>query len=328
MIGLKNKLMTIIETAKNAIISGLLALCLLSCNEHHPHKTLKVFKLDGFTDLRDLFTHTGNDIPILSAHRGGKLDGYPENSIAAFENVLKHTHAFFEVDPRLTKDSVIVLMHDRTLERTTTGSGKVSDHTLEELKKLRLKDHQGNVTEYQIPTLKEALDWSLGKTVLNLDKKDVPLPLTVKKLMDWQMEGLVMLTVHSAEEAKFYLNYSQEFMFSAFIRNKEEFEDYAMLQIPWDHMIAYVGPLDKPENDEIYSLLNEKGVMCMVSAAPTYDKVASEELRKTRYRQIIENGADILESDRPIEVSRALYQQVQSASASPKKTFFKEMVAN
>jgi len=64
----------------------------------------------------------------------------------------------------------------------------------------------------------------------------------------------------------------------------------------------------------------------MVSAAPTYDKEASGELRKTKYLQVIENGADILESDRPIEVSRALHQKVKSASSSPKKAFFKEVV--
>lgn len=320
--------MTTMGIATKNIVSGLLALCMLSCDGQRSRDTLKVLDLNGFSGLQNFFAHTGHDIPLLSAHRGGKLDGYPENSLAAFENVLKHTHAFFEVDPRLTKDSIIVLMHDKTLERTTTGFGKVSDHTLAELKRLRLKDEQGNVTEYQIPTLKEALDWSLGKTVLNLDKKDVPLSLTVKKLKEWRMEGHVMLTVHSAEEAKFYLDHSQKFMFSAFIRNKEEYKDYAKLQIPWGHMIAYVGPLDKPETKELYALLNGKGVMCMVSAAPTYDKEASEESRRTKYQQVIENGADILESDRPIEVSRALQHIVKSSSSSPKKAFFKEIVVN
>ena len=328
MSGLKNRQVTIIGTNLKAIVGGLLALCMFSCKGQHSRETLKVLDLNGFSDLQNFFAHTGHDIPLLSAHRGGKLVGYPENSIVGFENVLRHTHAFFEIDPRLTKDSVIVLMHDKTLDRTTTGSGKVSDHTLAELKRLRLKDDQGNVTEYQIPTLKEALDWSLGKTVLNLDKKDVPLSLTVKKLMEWHMDGHVMLTVHSAEEARFYLDHSQEFMFSAFIRNKEEYEDYARLKIPWDHMIAYVGSLDKPETKELYALLNGKGVMCMVSAAPTYDKEPSKESRRTKYQQVIENGADILESDRPIEVSRALDQKVKSASYSPKKIFFKEEAVN
>ena len=64
-------------------------------------------------------------------------------------------------------------MHDPTLERTTTGKGRVVDFTLGELKQLRLKDNSGNVTEFQIPTLDEVLDWARGKTILVLDQKDV-----------------------------------------------------------------------------------------------------------------------------------------------------------
>jgi len=79
--------------------------------------------------LHEYFSYLGNDVPLISGHRGGTTKGFPENCIAAFENTLRYTPAFFEIDPRLTKDSVIVLMHDPTLERTTNGSGKVSDFT-------------------------------------------------------------------------------------------------------------------------------------------------------------------------------------------------------
>src|SRR5690554_341347 len=65
---------------------------------------------------------------IVSGHRGTMELGLPENSIASMEKVLEHTPAFFEIDPRLTKDSVVILMHDATLDRTTNGTGKVSDY--------------------------------------------------------------------------------------------------------------------------------------------------------------------------------------------------------
>ena len=66
-------------------------------------------------------------------------------------------------------------MHDATIDRTTTGTGKVSDYTFEELQQFFLKDREGNVTPYKIPTLEECIVWSRGKTILNLDIKDVPL---------------------------------------------------------------------------------------------------------------------------------------------------------
>ena len=76
--------------------------------------------------MRDYFTYAKGK-RIVSGHRGTIEAGLPENSIAAFEAVLRKTPAIFEIDPRYTKDSVAILMHDSTLDRTTNGKGKVSD---------------------------------------------------------------------------------------------------------------------------------------------------------------------------------------------------------
>jgi len=70
-------------------------------------------------------------------------------------------------------------MHDETLDRTTNATGKVSESTFEELKEVRLRDYKGDITDYRIPTLEEVIRWSRGKTILNLDRKDVPLEATV-----------------------------------------------------------------------------------------------------------------------------------------------------
>src|SRR5512134_2049686 len=93
--------------------------------------------------LRALFRPTSDPLPFVSAHRGGAQRGFPENCLATFEQTLRHTFAILEIDPRYTKDGAIVLHHDDTLERTTTGRGKVSDFTLAELKELRLRDAEG-----------------------------------------------------------------------------------------------------------------------------------------------------------------------------------------
>ncbi len=77
------------------------------------------------------------------------VTGFPENCIESFEKTLSDMPSFFEIDPRMTKDSVIVLMHDATIDRTTTGKGKVSDYTYEELQRFNLVDRQGTVTPYK-----------------------------------------------------------------------------------------------------------------------------------------------------------------------------------
>jgi len=280
---------------------------------------INTLKIKNIAELQQFFNYTGKSTPIISGHRGGTVKGFPENCIATFENTLKYTPAFFEIDPRLTKDSVMVLMHDATLERTTTGTGKVSDYTFAELQKFRLKDPEGHVTEYKIPTLKEVIDWSAGKTVVNLDRKDVPLEMQERILKD-NPNKVIMITVHDARHAKFYYDQNPNRMFSAFVKTKKALQEYEAAGIPWKSMIAYIGPTNKPENKELFDMLHARGVMCMISAAPTYDKLADTGERAKNYRETFEQGADILESDLPIEVASAI--KTLLPKNNPKAKFF------
>src|SRR5919201_801134 len=91
---------------------------------------------------------------LLAAHRGGSLL-WPENSLLAFRNAVALGADFIEFDVHLSKDGEVVVIHDPTLGRTTTGQGPVRARTLAELFTLRLKDHTGAVGEERIPTLDE-----------------------------------------------------------------------------------------------------------------------------------------------------------------------------
>ena len=243
---------------------------------------------------------------VISGHRGTIEEHMPENSIAAMEAVLKHTPAIFEIDPRLTKDAVPVMVHDATLERTTTGSGKVADFTWKELQQLKLKDHKGNPTKYKINTLEEMILWAKGKTILNLDKKDLPMEMTAEIIRKHNAYAWVWVTVHNVEQAKFYLDKNPKQYLSMHIRSKEDLDAFKASGLPFDRMIVYIGPEIKPANQEMYQFFREKGVMCMISSAPTYDKLPSIEERAEKYRAVFEDGAAVLESDMPIEVSKAI----------------------
>lgn len=263
---------------------------------------LHTLKFDDVLQMRDFFGYKGDGSIIISGHRGGYEEGYSENSIEGLENVLKRMSAFFEIDPRLTKDSVIVLMHDATLERTTTGTGKVSDYTWKELRKLHLKDHSGKVTDCKIPTLEEVIKWSKGKTVINLDKKDVPMDMIAALIEKHKAEKHVMLTVHTGAQARYYYDRFPTIMMSAFARNVKEFEDLSISGVPWENMIAYVGHSITPANKKICEMLRARGVRCMISVAPTHDKLSSKEERVLKYKEEIDTKPDIIESDIPTEV--------------------------
>lgn len=243
---------------------------------------------------------------IISGHRGTSELGLPENSIPAMKAVLGATPAIFEVDPRLTKDGVPVMVHDASLERTTTGKGNVSDYTWDELKKLKLKDKQGNVTPYGINTLEEMILWAKGKTVLNLDKKDLPMEMTAEIIRKHNAYAWVWVTVHNVEQAKFFLDKNPKQYLSMHIKDAAALQLFKDSGLPYDRMIVYIGPEIKESNQAMYEFFKEKGVLCMISTAPTYDKLSSSQERAEKYRAVFADGACVLESDLPIEVSQAL----------------------
>ncbi|RYG29585.1 MAG: glycerophosphodiester phosphodiesterase family protein, partial [Chitinophagaceae bacterium] len=232
----------------------------------------------------------------------------------------EQTPAFFEIDPRLTKDSVIVLLHDDTLDRTTTGKGKLSDHTWEEVKQLKLKDSEGNITAYRVPTLAEAIEWARGKTILNLDKKDVPFQMITDLIRKHKAGAFVMVTVHTAAQAKYYYDDDPNRMLSAFVKTKEALDEYEKAGVPWANMIAYIGSENKEANKPLIDMLHQRGVMCMISAAPLYDKLRDSTARAAAYRKTFEMDADILESDLPAEAAAAIKQMIPSKSR--KRRFF------
>lgn len=126
--------------------------------------------------LKDLKDPNG---PVMVvAHRGCHTEE-PENSLAAFRRCIAVGVDVIETDVQHTKDGVLVLMHDQTLDRTTNGTGRVDGYTLAELKKLRLKLGSGGpdapLTGETIPTFEEALAVTNGQILIDLDAKGTDL---------------------------------------------------------------------------------------------------------------------------------------------------------
>lgn len=85
---------------------------------------------------------------FIAAHRGYSAK-YPENTLLAFKKAIDQQVDMLEFDLRLSKDGEVMIIHDETVDRTTNGSGKVEEFTVDELKKLDAG--QGET----IPTLRE-----------------------------------------------------------------------------------------------------------------------------------------------------------------------------
>jgi glycerophosphoryl diester phosphodiesterase len=123
--------------------------------------------LGGLAAVAEGFPPASAPRLAVAAHRGGALL-WPENSRLAFVNALGLGVEYLELDVHRSRDGETVVIHDATLDRTTTGTGPVRDRTLAELRALRLRDRDGTVTAETVPTLDEvvALAASAGRELL------------------------------------------------------------------------------------------------------------------------------------------------------------------
>lgn len=111
-----------------------------------------------------------SDYVVVVCHRGDWRN-FPENSIPAIESIIRMGADIMELDLKMTKDSVLVLSHDATLNRCSTGKGAISDYTYEELQKFSLKRAHGiAIDSIKYPTLREALETCKDRICVNIDQ--------------------------------------------------------------------------------------------------------------------------------------------------------------
>ncbi|WP_062051636.1 glycerophosphodiester phosphodiesterase family protein [Bacillus sp. JCM 19034] len=134
--------------------------------------------------IENLYTNTSISI---AAHRGYK-SAYPENTLLAFKEAMDQGADMIEFDLRMSKDKHVMIIHDETLDRTTNGSGEISNYMLAELKELDAGSWFAPPFEgLKIPTLIELCDLlkSYPNVYLNVEvKKSVHAKEVVDKTVE------------------------------------------------------------------------------------------------------------------------------------------------
>jgi glycerophosphoryl diester phosphodiesterase len=180
---------------------------------------------------------------ILCAHRGGMYADYAENSISTLEYLEKSfdgAPVMAEVDVRKSKDGTLFLLHDNTLERTTTGTGKIEESSDDYLKGLKLRNGKGDVLNETIPTLAQLLDF--------VAKKKIFLMLDVK-IDDWkQIMDLVksktavqkcLVLTFKPENSKKAHELSPDMLVSCLVKDRNDWNEISKI-VPSRVMVAYV----------------------------------------------------------------------------------------
>jgi glycerophosphoryl diester phosphodiesterase len=260
--------------------------------------------------------YSADNYPLVSAHRGGPAKGFPENCTATFANTITYIPAIIETDIILSKDSVLVMMHDNTLDRTTTGTGKIGDYTYKELQKLFLKDNEGNITAFKIETLDEVLQWGNDKVIYTLDvKRGVPMKMIVDAVIKNKAQRNSIIITYNANQAAEVAKLAPELLISVSARGKEDVERMETLGVTVEKMVAFVGTSEPTK--ETYEYLKSRNIISILGTMGNIDKSAAA-TGDALYYKLIENGANILSSNRPVEAGKELEKYVKDKKLKSK----------
>jgi glycerophosphoryl diester phosphodiesterase len=110
----------------------------------------------------------------IVCHRGANFVA-PENTLEGARICIDQRFQYVEIDVRTSADGKLVVIHDATLERTTDGCGKISEHSLAEIKHLDAGGwFREGTAEYRVPTLDQMLELTRGRTGLYVEIKQAP----------------------------------------------------------------------------------------------------------------------------------------------------------
>ena len=252
-----------------------------------------------------------SDYVVVISHRGDWRN-YPENSIPAIESVIKMGADMVEIDIQLTKDSVLVLSHDRTIDRCTTGKGNINEMTYEEIQQYYLKTAHGTRSslDLKMPTLEEALAVCKDRITVNLDKGydyyDLVVEITEKLGVTDQV--LIKGSKPVAEVQAKMAEHKNNLLYMPVItptneKHKPLFEDY-LAEKP---QLAYEICFDEinPTVESAVKRVLESGSKLWVNTlwnslcGGLSDDIAFETSAAEVYGKIVDMGTTIIQTDRP-----------------------------
>jgi len=256
----------------------------------------------------------------ISAHRAVSAPDQPENSIAAIEATGRAIpNAILELDAVLTRDGRLVLMHDETMNRTTTGRGRIGDLTLAQVKRARLKASNGALTDAAPPTLDEALD-AAGRVgaIASIDLKPAEGGGTIdlaRAVIDQvrrsRAGNRVILITYTPEDARAVAAMAPEMMISAGLNGLEDLQGLNAAQI-----LAWTGT--REERPALWRSLRDAGVEVQ------FGTLGAEGVRRddryaadgdvSEYRDLVRQGVTVIATDTPLAVKSVLGAEVAKAA--------------
>jgi glycerophosphoryl diester phosphodiesterase len=198
-------------------------------------------------------------VTLLSAHRTGPRPGFAENDHETALQSAADGAVFVEFDIGLTADDRLVLMHDRTLDRTTTGTGEVEAMMFDEIAAFRLVDNDGQAVDGRADEFHEFMAEIDGRAIAQLDLKG---SLTHERLMQdvRELDALdrVLVITYRLEQAIALHQAAPEVMISAGIRSLDDLATLEAAGVDLTRIVAWQGLGDGDR--ELDAALAQRGV--------------------------------------------------------------------
>lgn len=268
-----------------------------------PAQTLAPSQLSAFFDCLQRESAT-----IVAAHRGGDAPGYAENAIATFAHTFAQAPVALEVDVRRTRDGGLVLMHDEDVDRTTNGAGPVYSLTTAEFSALQLRDPNGQVLDGHPPTLREALDWAQGKTILELDvKRGVPIGEVARLVREAAAQERVIIIAYTAADVISAFRADPTLMISAPIDSEADLDQLTRAGVDLTRVLAWTGT--REPDSALNVALAQRGVESLFGTLGSDDTSWDTRFSRegdTGYAAFAETGLELIASDRAVAAHRAL----------------------
>ena len=290
----------------NFIFAGLMAFSMAACSSGKSNEPVKEYANRAERVIAAL-NDPSTDYVVVVSHRGDWRN-YPENSIAAIESVIRMGVDVMELDLKLTSDSVLVLCHDHTIDRTTTGKGRVSDITYDSIASCYLKTaHNVATPNHRMPTLREALEVCKDRIVVNIDQGFQYYDL-VMKITD--SLGVTDQMLIKGKKPMAYVDsimgaYPEKMMYMPIIdinktKGQALFAEYIESgTVPLAYEVCWQTPgADiKKQNSKIW-VNTLWPSLCGGDGAGMYDDYAYDNGAEC-YKKVLDLGASIIQTDRP-----------------------------
>ena len=255
---------------------------------------------------------------LLVGHRGGPTRDYPENAIETFARTYEAGTKVMEIDIAETKDGKLVLMHDDDLDRTSTGTGLVADHTLAEIQSLKLETGT-KLTTFSPPTLEAALAWAVKSgAILELDKKrSASFAPIIAAIRAAKAENNVFLITYTDDQAIDIHRQNPDLTITATIDSAARLDRLIAGGVRPENLIAWTG-VDQPD-PKLWQALAARGIESAFGTTgprdTSFDTLYWEDRDGSEFNDLVSDGLTILVTGLTDKTGRQLATPRQKSAA-------------